>query len=297
MFGGNMVTSINKDLKSYIENNIFPIYKKNDLGHGVEHIKYVIERSIRFSEQFEDIDLDVVYTIASFHDIAHYIDKDNHEILSAKVFYENEYMKNFFCDEQRKIIKEAIEDHRASLEYEPRSDYGKIISSADRNVDIISSLKRTHAYTTKHYPDLDLDQMITRAYNHISKKFGDFGYAKVWLVDAEFDNFKDDVKELLKDKYMFGVKYMEVNGIMDIKEKAKLFAIHAHMGQVRKSEVDKPMIMHPISVGMLLEEYGYDDNVIAAGYLHDVVEDTKYTIEDIEKEFGHDIATLVMGAS
>lgn len=84
---------------------------------------------------------------------------------------------------------------------------------------------------------------------------------------------------------------------MNIKEKAKKFAIKAHKGQVRKNEKDKPMIMHPISVAELLEEYGYDDNVVAAGYLHDVVEDTKYTIEDIEKEFGKDIASLVMGAS
>lgn len=82
-----------------------------------------------------------------------------------------------------------------------------------------------------------------------------------------------------------------------IKEKAKQFAIKAHAGQVRKNEPDKPMIMHPISVGMLLEEYGYDDNVVAAGYLHDVVEDTKYTIKDIENEFGIDVANLVMGAS
>lgn len=288
---------INKQLRQYVEEKIFPIYENNDSGHGIEHIKYVIKRSFEFANQFENIDFNIVYVIASFHDLAHHIDKDNHEVLSAKLFYENEKMKEFFTDEQRKIIKEAIEDHRASLKYEPRSDYGKIISSADRNVDIISSLKRTHAYTTKHYPNLDLDQMINRAYNHISKKFGDCGYAKIWLVDEEFDKFKDDVKELLKDKYIFGVKYMEVNDIMDIKEKAKLFAIRAHMGQVRKSEPDKPMIMHPIGVGQLLESFGYDDNVVAAGYLHDVVEDTKYTIEDIEKEFGSDIATLVMGAS
>lgn len=69
----------------------------------------------------------------------------------------------------------------------------------------------------------------------------------------------------------------------NIKEKAKLFAIKAHQGQVRKNEPDKPMIMHPISVGMLLEEYNFDDNVIAAGYLHDVIEDTKYTKEDLKK--------------
>ena len=84
---------------------------------------------------------------------------------------------------------------------------------------------------------------------------------------------------------------------MSLKQRAKNFAIKAHKGQVRKNEPDKPMIMHPISVGNLLEEYGYSDEIIAAGYLHDVVEDTKYTIDDIRNEFGEKIANLVMGAS
>ncbi len=84
---------------------------------------------------------------------------------------------------------------------------------------------------------------------------------------------------------------------MSIKETAKTFAIEAHRGQVRKSEPEKPMIMHPISVGMILKEYGYDDNVIAAGYLHDVVEDTEYTLDDIKERFGDDVADLVCGAS
>ncbi len=291
------MAKIKKELQEYIENSIFPIYDMNDSGHGIEHIKYVIKRSLEFAKQFDNIDLNMVYAIASFHDIAHHIDKDNHEILSAKLFYENEKMKEFFTDEQRKIIKEAIEDHRASLEYEPRSEYGKIVSSADRNTDIVTALKRPHAYTIKHYPDLDLDGIINRVYDYVSKKFGIDGYAKVYCDDIEFKNFKKSIEELLKDKYKFAVKYMEVNGIMDIKEKAKIFAIQAHMGQVRKSEPDKPMIIHPIGVGKLLESFGYDDNVVAAGYLHDVVEDTKYSIEDIEREFGKDIATLVMGAS
>lgn len=84
---------------------------------------------------------------------------------------------------------------------------------------------------------------------------------------------------------------------MNIKEKAKQFAIAAHNGQRRKNEPEKPMIIHPISVGMLLEEFGYDDEIVAAGYLHDIVEDTKYTIEDVEREFGLRIANLVRGAS
>lgn len=82
---------------------------------------------------------------------------------------------------------------------------------------------------------------------------------------------------------------------MNLLEKARKFSIEAHKGQVRKNEVEKPMIIHPIDVANILEEYNFDENVIAAGYLHDVVEDTKYTINDIENEFGKDIASLVMG--
>lgn len=84
---------------------------------------------------------------------------------------------------------------------------------------------------------------------------------------------------------------------MDIKEKAKLFAINAHKGQIRKSDKEKPMIIHPINVANILNEYGYDDNVVAAAYLHDVIEDTKYTKEDLLKEFNEDIVSLVLGAT
>ena len=70
---------------------------------------------------------------------------------------------------------------------------------------------------------------------------------------------------------------------MNIELKAKEFAIKAHKGQVRKSDKEKPMVIHPIIVANILKEYGYDDKVVAAGYLHDTVEDTVTTIDDIEK--------------
>ena len=77
---------------------------------------------------------------------------------------------------------------------------------------------------------------------------------------------------------------------MDIKEKALDFAVNAHNGQVRKAQPDKPMIMHPITTANILDEYHADDDVIAAGYLHDVVEDTPYTFADLEQMgFGEDV--------
>lgn len=84
---------------------------------------------------------------------------------------------------------------------------------------------------------------------------------------------------------------------MNIANKAKSFAILAHAGQKRKSEPDLPMIIHPIAVAEILASYGYNENIIAAGYLHDVVEDTKYTLEDIQSIFGPTIAGLVKTAT
>ena len=76
-------------------------------------------------------------------------------------------------------------------------------------------------------------------------------------------------------------------------EKALMYASLAHSGQTRKGEPDKPYIVHPIAVAQILMEYGADNNVIVAGYLHDVAEDTNFSINDIRKHFGNDIADLV----
>ncbi|MBR2952746.1 MAG: HD domain-containing protein [Clostridia bacterium] len=204
---------MNKDLIKYIENKIFPEYSKNENGHGIEHINYVIERCFKFAEQFDDIDLDMLYTIAAFHDIGHHIDKKNHEIISAKIFYDNDVMKHFFNDEQRIIIKEGIEDHRASANSVPRSDYGKIISSADRSTDVKEFLKRTHSYTLKHEPDLNNDEIIERAYNHTKDKYGKLGYAKNYVIDEEYNNFKNQINELLNDKEKFKQYYLQLNNL------------------------------------------------------------------------------------
>ena len=198
-------------MKNYIETKILPLYDNNDSGHGIEHIRYVTERCMRFAEQFEKINTDMLYAIAAFHDIAHHIDKKNHETLSAKMFYENEDMTAFFSEGERLIIKEAIEDHRASANHEPRSDYGKIISSADRSTDVDDFLRRTHAYTLKHQPDCTVDEMIERAYLHTKEKYGSEGYAKHYVEDEEYNEFREKINLLLSDKNLFIRSYTLIN--------------------------------------------------------------------------------------
>ena len=80
-------------------------------------------------------------------------------------------------------------------------------------------------------------------------------------------------------------------------ENAIIFAVVAHSNQVRKGKKSEPAIVHPLAVGEILRSYGADEDVIVAGILHDVPEDSKYTLEDIEKIFGKDVANLVDVAS
>ena len=206
---------INEQLKEYIEENVFPSYEKNDLGHNLEHIKSVIERSFIFADRVEGIDYDMVYTIASYHDIGHYIDAKNHEKVSADMLLNDSNLKKFFTDEQMKVMAEAVYDHRASLEGEPRSIYGKIVSSADRNTILEIPLKRTYAYTVAHNPNFTIEQIIEESRQHLLNKFGKKGYAteKMYFEDLEYKKFLEDITKLAENEKEFKKKYIEINKI------------------------------------------------------------------------------------
>ena len=85
------------------------------------------------------------------------------------------------------------------------------------------------------------------------------------------------------------------NADVSLVEKAYYFGKKAHEGQFRRS--GEPYFIHPIAVAGILSDMELDIETIVAGLLHDVVEDTEYTYEDIEKEFGKDVANLVDGVT
>lgn len=199
-----MDQDINENLKKYIENSLFPQYSKNEEGHGINHINYVITRSFELINQNDlQVNYDMVYVIAAYHDIGHHIDAKNHEKVSAEIMSKDENLKNFFSEEQLRIIKEAIEDHRASSKAEPRSIYGKIVSSADRNNTVEQCLERTYTYARKNEPNLTDKQIYERAYNVLNNKFGYNGYAKFFFKDKQYEEFLNNIRILLEDKENF----------------------------------------------------------------------------------------------
>lgn len=88
-------------------------------------------------------------------------------------------------------------------------------------------------------------------------------------------------------------KYSETD-ILEL-DHAVDFATKAHRGQKRKS--GEPYIIHPLCVASILIEWGMDIDTVLAGVLHDTVEDTPVTLEQIETFFGHDVAFLVDGVT
>ncbi len=116
------------------------------------------------------------------------------------------------------------------------------------------------------------------------------------LDDGRFEAIKEYLSpdELYRDLIECVKKYHPSDDISLI-EKAYNTAYEAHKDQVRKS--GEPYIIHPLCVALILAELQLDKESIAAGLLHDVVEDTALTIDDLEREFGSDVALIVDGVT
>ena len=186
---------INKELKKYIEENIFPKYDKF-YSHGMIHINNVIENMMMLAEYY-DLNVDMAYTIASYHDSGLGIDRENHEYESGKILINDKELKKYFSDEQLDIMREAIEDHRGSRKTRPRNFYGECISDSDRDFDISILARRQINTTLKCYAEIiSIDEHFERCYKYICGRINSSGVFNLWtnnpvLVERR-DKFQED---------------------------------------------------------------------------------------------------------
>jgi len=210
----NYSKDVNPLLKKYISESIFPEYKKNDKGHGLIHILEVIRRSFALNKNLNlGLDVNMIYTIAACHDLGKYINSDIHEKIAADIFIKDENMKLFFNEEQRIIIKEAIEDHRSSKKDHPRTKYGELISSADRNTRIEIVFIRSFFVAHERMPEMNIEEYLDYTYKRLSKRYGEEEPENMFLEDEDYRIFISEMRELLKHEEEFKNKYCEVNHI------------------------------------------------------------------------------------
>ena len=118
----------------------------------------------------------------------------------------------------------------------------------------------------------------------------DNGELKTSMIPEDFTD-----PQILYDKLISMIKKYHPSGDISQIEKAYKIAYKAHDGQLRKS--GEPYIIHPVCVCIILAELELDKETIVAGMLHDVVEDTVMTSEEIAAEFGDEVALLVDGVT
>lgn len=187
-------------LIDYLYNQVLKKYQTFDEAHQYDHVHHVLKTSIELAEQFSELKLELIYVIAFYHDIGNLYGRDQHHITGAKHLEDDHMIQKYFSKDDIRIMKEAIEDHRASHDAPPRSIYGKIIAEADRDIVPEIIVKRTVQFGLSHYPSISKAEHINRAIEHISDKYGRNGYLKLWLDSKKNVLGLEAVRKMLENK-------------------------------------------------------------------------------------------------
>lgn len=210
-FIGEDVNKIEEEI-NYVEDKVLPLYDTNIGGHGRDHILTVIMRSFEIKKEFDlSLKNKLILIIAAYHDIGYKKDPDNHEQVSSEIFLADKEIQKFLEPDEVQIVAEAIVDHRASLEYEARSEYGKLVSSADRETSVENMLKRSFLYQADKHADENptIEQVIEYSFKKLTKKFGKDGYAKMYFPDKKYTEYLKEMQELLENKDKFIAREMK----------------------------------------------------------------------------------------
>lgn len=146
------------------------------------------------------ISTDMMYAIAAFHDLGLQEDRKTHHLVSGRIVREDERLRKEFTPEQIETMAQAVEDHRASSDHEPRSIYGKIVAEADRLIDKDTILRRTLQYGFRNYPDYGKEAHIQRALDHLDEKYAEGGYLKLWIPESPNAERLRDLQQMIKDR-------------------------------------------------------------------------------------------------
>lgn len=168
------------DLVEFIETKILPQYAAFDKAHNLEHVTRVIRRSLELTRT-TGANVDMVYTIAAYHDLGMSGPRAIHHLTGGRILLQDARLKRWFSAEQIKLMKEAVEDHRASASRAPRSIYGKIVAEADRDIDPEVVFRRTVQYGLANYPELDREKQWERFRQHMNEKYSANGYIRLWI--------------------------------------------------------------------------------------------------------------------
>ena len=203
------------DLVEFIETKILPQYAAFDAAHNMEHVTRVIRHSLELVK-VTGADVNMVYAIAAYHDLGMSGPRAVHHLTGGKILAADARLKKWFSPEQLKVMREAVEDHRASASHSPRSIYGKIVAEADRDIEKDVVIRRTIQYGLANYPQLDHEGQWKRFKEHMDNKYSKDGYIKLWIPNSPNALRLNELRNLIANpaelRKAFERVYLEVSG-------------------------------------------------------------------------------------
>ena len=184
------------DLVDFIETAVLPQYAQFDRAHNLEHVTRVIRNALELARR-TGADRDMVYVTAAYHDLGMSGPRAIHHVTSGKILAADARLRRWFTPEQIKIMKEAVEDHRASASHAPRSLYGKIIAEADRDIVPDVVFRRAIEYGLAHHPELDNEQQWQRFRQHMDEKYSADGYVRLWIPGSPNEQRLNELRGII----------------------------------------------------------------------------------------------------
>jgi len=200
---------VNLEIMAFIERDILPRYAAFDVAHNMEHVTRVIRSSVSIAQRM-GADEDMAYVIAAYHDLGLEGPRAIHHITSGKILQADQLLKKWFSEMQIRIMKDAVEDHRASASRAPRSIYGKIVAEADRDLNPMSVFKRTIQYGKSHYPEMIKEEHWNRFCEHMQEKYSTAGYIKLWIEGSQNEKDLSELRNIINNKTLLREKFEEL---------------------------------------------------------------------------------------
>lgn len=192
-----MIAAPSIDLMRFVETQILPRYAQFDKAHNLSHANRVIKRSLDIAKKM-GADINMVYVVAAYHDLGLEGPRAIHHVTSGRILKNDSRLKQWFSQEQIRIMSEAVEDHRASASHAPRSLYGKIVAEADRDLNPEVVITRTIQFGLDNYPNKDKEEQWKRFCQHMQSKYSRNGYIKLWIHGSENEENLSKLRQLIE---------------------------------------------------------------------------------------------------
>ena len=204
-----MHNSVNLEIMSFLEQQILPRYNAFGHSHGLKHVLRVIKNSLELA-RIVGADQNMAYVIAAYHDLGMEGPRAIHHLTGGKILASDARLKKWFTSEQIKIMKEAVEDHRASSSRTPRSIYGKIVAEADRDLEPQEVFRRAIEFGIEKKKKKNEEEQWKRFHKHMIEKYSESGYIRLWLPNSPNAQRLNDIRRTISNETILRKTFLDI---------------------------------------------------------------------------------------